>query len=204
MYVYKKKCDEDYYLSIIRSTQQQFMFQNQPNPYCFQYQKPNFYNYSHPGPISYNNAYRNNYNNNYDIYRTPDNRNYTQRFNNSYNNNQYNGNQMSPSPLIGRKESQYGYHDNGNRKHIMEDQLLSNKLKSINNINNSQDSYHFQKKKNYTENEPNNRFNINIYQELNNNNYINKKVIKLEDFLSGTKRNNLNDKFNRIANENMD
>ena len=206
MYVYKKKCDEEYYLNIIRSTQQEAMFYNQPNHNFYRYQKPNqFYNYSYSGPMSYNNLYNNNYNYN-NIYRTPENRNHSRRFNEYYNNNSYNGNPMSPSPLLSKKENQYGYHDNGNRKHIMEDQILSNKVNSINNINNTQNDSSFQKINNDNEYEPNKRFNLNNYQDLNNNNFnynIKKKVYKLEDFLSGSKRNKANDQFNTIIDDIM-
>ena len=44
MYVYKKKCDEEYYLSIIQATQQQYMFQNQPNFNYMQPQQQQYYN----------------------------------------------------------------------------------------------------------------------------------------------------------------
>ena len=145
MYAYKKKCDEDYYLSIIQATQQQqYLFQNYPNQkYLYPYQQqlfnksyPNTNNYCNP----YNNYYNNSiYNNSYNPYRTPENKNfsnYIQLFNNK-NNNQFNLNSISPSPILNKNEKNYGYNINDNRQHIMEDQILYNKKNSINEINNN-------------------------------------------------------------------
>ena len=74
MYVYKKKCDEDYYLSIIQSTQQQYMFKNFQNQNYLQYQ----------GPQPYTNIYScYPYNNNYyNPYKTPVNQNTAKLYNN--------------------------------------------------------------------------------------------------------------------------
>ena len=82
MYVYKKKCDEEYYLSIINSTQQ-YILQNQQglnNPYS---QNQRFYITPYPGPMIYNNPYNKN-NNYYNPFMTPKNRNYSQLYNNYY------------------------------------------------------------------------------------------------------------------------
>ena len=184
MYVYKKKCDEEYYLSIIQATQQQFMFQNQPNFNYMQPRQQQYYN-SFPGGNYFNNNY-------YNPYITPENRNYTQSFNNSFN-HQNNLNPISPSPILSKNENKYGYHDNGNRKHIMEDQILYNKLNSINEINNKKNS-NFE---NFHNNEYENIQKNNFFEQKNNN----KKVFKLEDFLSGNKKSNLNYKFNRVSND---
>ena len=179
MYVYKKKCDEEYYLNIIQATQQQYMFQNQPNFNYMQSQKQQYYN-SYPGIDYYNNNY-------YNPYATPENRNYTQSYNNNYN-NQNNINPVSPSPILSKNENKYGYHDNGNRKHVMEDQILFNKLNSINEINNKKINFEY--------------FKNNEYENIQKNNlYNNKKIFKLADFLSGNKKNNLNYKFNRVSSD---
>ena len=174
MYVYKKKCDEDYYLSIIQSTQQQYMFKNFQNQNYSQYQGPQPYTNIYSG-----NPYNNNY---YNPYKTPENQNTAKLYsNNYYNYNNNNLNNIHPTPIRNKNENIYGYHNNGNRSHIMEDQIVYNKLNNINNIN-----------------DRNNNQNKN-FQKYNNN--VNKKVFKLEDFLSGTKKNNLNDKFNLAAND---
>ena len=198
MYVYKKKCDEDYYLSIIQSTQQQYMFKNQQNPNFVRSQGYQPYNYAYPGNYMNNTPYNNN-NNYYNPYKTPESHNLKQLYNN-YNNSRYN---MHPTPIIDRNEDNYGYHNNGNRRHIMEDQILYNKLNSINDINNNQKIHKIQNNKNNEfQNEQNNKYiNNNYHFYNNNNNHVNKKIFKLEDFLSGTKKNNLNDKFNLAAND---
>ena len=196
MYVYKKKCDEDYYLSIIQSTQQQYMFKNQQKPNNFKSQGYRPYNYACSDFFMNNNPYNNNY---YNPYKTPESPNYTGLYNNYNNNNQCN---IYPSPVINRNENNYGYHNNGNRRHIMEDQILYNKLNNINDINNNQSIDKIQKSIiNEFENEKNNKYINNNFHNYNNKNQVNKKIFKLEDFLSGTKRNNLNDKFNRAAND---
>ena len=144
MYVYKKKCDEDYYISIIRSTQQQYMQQNlfRHNNYNnFPNHNPNtYFNNSYPGQIQFNNnSYTPNYNyNNYNPFKTPENRNYSYSYNNYYNNVPYNKNkdlnERSPSPAMSRAEIKYGYHQNYGKKHVLEDQILFNKLNNINGI----------------------------------------------------------------------
>ena len=199
MYVYKKKCDEDYYLSIIQATQQQqYMFQSHPNQKYLQSYPQQLYNNSYPSTNNYtnpyNNYYSNNfYNNNYNPYRTPESKNYSQLFNNNdKHDNQFNINSISPSPILNRNDKIYGYNINGNRKHIMEDQILYNKLNSINEINNN-------KTNRYANGFNNEYFKQNIYAQNNNNN--NKKIFKLEDFLSDYKKTNLNDKFNRAEND---
>ncbi len=198
MYVYKKKCDEDYYLSIIQATQQQqqYMFQNNPN--YLQSQQAQFNNNVHPRINTYNNPYYNpnNYNNFYN-YNNNEMQNNSQltnnKYNYNYNNRYYNKNYISPSPL---KSNIYN-----NKKEIMDDQILYNKLSSINDINNDLNIPNFQKiRNNEYENEVNNKFYKNNFYNQNNNNFNNKKIFKLEDFLSD-KKNNLNNKFNRAANE---
>ena len=208
MYVYKKKCDEDYYISIIRSTQQQYMYQNPQYRPNFQNQSSTnpFYNNTYPGSMLYNsnnNSFTPNYNNNYNPFKTPENRNYNFSYNNNYynnipfNKNNNNLNERSPSPMMSRAEMKYGYHNNGNKKHALEDQILYNKLNHINDINTNHSNQNLKKNKNdeykYIYNQNRN------YNQ--NNGYINKKVFRLEDFLSESKKNNLNDKFNRAANE---
>ena len=213
MYVYKKKCDEEYYLSIIRSTQQQYMHQNpfRHNNYNnYPNQNPNaFFNNSYPSPIQFNNhSYTPNFNyNNNNPFKTPENRNYSYSYNNYYNNAPYNNNkglnEKSPSPAMSRAEMKYGYHQNNGKKHVLEDQILFNKLNNINdisinhsnqNLNNViNDEYKYNNQNNHYRN-----YNPNFYQNYNN---VNKKVFKLEDFLSESKKNNLNDKFNRAAND---
>ena len=195
MYVYKKKCDEDYYISII---QQQLMFQNQQRANYQPSYQTQFYNGMYPQENYLNNlSFNNNNNYNYNPYKTPENRNNSQTFNKRsymYNNNNYNMNSLSPSPMPYRNGNNYDYNNNGNRKHIMEDQILYNKLNSINDINNNQNMLNFQKRENNFYGNKQNNF-------YNQNNNINKKIFKLEDFLSDTKRTNLNNKFNRVANE---
>ena len=123
MYVYKKKCDEDYYISIIRSTQQQYMYQNPQQRLNFQNQSLNpYFNNSYPGPMLYNNnnSFTPNFNNNYyNPFKTPENRNYNYSYNNNYynnipynKNNNNNLNERSPSPMVSRAEMKYGYHNN--------------------------------------------------------------------------------------------
>ena len=201
MYVYKKKCDEDYYLSIINSTQQ-YILQNQQRPNYLYEQRHPFYNNSFPVPMTYNNSYDYNFNNYYNSFKSPNSRTNSQIYynNNKYNNNlPYDINGVSPSPILNKNENYYGYHNNGNRRHIMEDQILFNKVNNINDIDiNNNKKIHNYRNNEYEEN--NYRFPRNNLQNYNNN-YVNKKVIKLEDFLSGKKRNNLNDKFNKVAND---
>ena len=186
MYVYKKKCDEDYYISIIQATQQQYMYQNKnfPPPNFFQpLQQQQFYNNSFPGINYYNIPYNNNYN----PYKTPENR--------------YNSQYITPSPVQNMNEK-YGYNNNGNRKHIMEDQILYNKLNNINEINNKNYHRFGNNQFNQFDNAQNSKYlQKNIYEKNINNGNNNKKIFKLEDFLSGNKRNNLKDKFNRAAND---
>ncbi len=179
MYVYKKKCDEDYYISIIQATQQQCMYQNQNfpnnNSNYIQNCQQQFYNNSYQGMNYYNNPYNNN-----------------NTYNNNYNN--YNPYRTPTSTPIQEMNGKYGYYNNGNKKHIMEDQILYNKLNSINEINNNYNKI------------GNNQFeNVqNKYLKRNNNGINgmnNKKIFKLEDFLSGNKGNNLNYKFNKAAND---
>ena len=198
MYVYKKKCDEEYYLSIINSTQQ-YILQNQKGLNYPYYQNQRFYDVSYQGPMINNNPYNNNYSY-YNSFKTPKNRNYSQIYNNYYNNNNIscNSNSMSSSSILNRKDN-YEYHKNGNRRYIMEDQILFNKVNSINDINNNQNYPRMEN--NEYENVNDNRFLNNNLQECNRNKFVNKKIFKLEDFLSGTKRNNLNEKFNKIAND---
>ena len=209
MYVYKKKCDEDYYISIIRSTQQQYMYQN-PQRVNFQNQaQMPYFNNTYPGSMLYNNNNNNsftpNYNNNYyNPFKTPENRNYNYSYNNNYynnipynknNNNNNNLNERSPSPMVSRAEMKYGYHNNGNKKHALEDQILFNKLNNINGININHSNQNLKKN-------ANDEFKYNQNRNYNQNNcYINKKVFRLEDFLSESKKNNLSDKFNRAAND---
>ena len=138
MYVYKKKCDEDYYLSIIRSTQQQFMYQNAPRP-NYPYPSPiPYFNHSYMGSIPYpnNNSLTPNFNmNNYNNpFKTPESRNYNYSYNNYYNNMPYNLNERTPSPKRIKAENKYGYHNNISKKHVLEDQILFNKLNNINGI----------------------------------------------------------------------
>ena len=210
MYVYKKKCDEDYYISIIRSTQQAYMMQNQQRQnYPYNHPPPQYYNNTYPCSINNlnNNSYPNNFNSSYyNSFKTPENRNYNYSYNNYYNNIS-----PSPSPIRNRAEMKYGYHNyNGNKKHIMEDMILFNKLNNINdisinhsnqsfkkNINNDIQNENFLMKNNFNNFEKNND-----YKYVPNINYnVNKKIFKLEDFLSGTKKNNLNDRFDRAAND---
>ena len=208
MYVYKKKCDEEYYISIIRSTQQQIMYQNQnrlrPN-YPSQSPIP-YFNNSYLGPIPYpnNNSFTPNFNSNnyYNPFKTPENRNYNYSYNNYYNNVPYNNkdlSEISPSPIKSRAEMKYGYHNNGNKKHILEDQILYNKLNNINGISINHSNQNLKKVSNdeYKYNQNYRNYNPNY----NNYNQINKKVFKLEDFLSESKKNNLSDRFNRAAND---
>lgn len=209
MYVYKKKCDEEYYISIIRSTQQQFMYQNPANR-AFPTQTPvPYYNNSYPGPMPYpnNNSLTPNFNSNnyYNPFKTPENRNYNYSYNNYYNNIPYknnNGdlNERSPSPIRSRAEMKYGYHNNGTKKHLLEDQILYNKLNHINGISINHSNPNMKKVNDeYRYNlNPNNQ-NRNYNNNFNNFNYVNKKVFRLEDFLSESKKNNLSDRFNRAA-----
>jgi len=193
MYVYKKKCDEEYYLSIINSTQQ-YILQNQQglnNPYS---QNQRFYITPYPGPMIYNNPYNKN-NNYYNPFMTPKNRNYSQLYNNNIS---YNSNSMSSSSIINRNEN-YEYHKNGNKRYIMEDKILFNKVNSINDIYNNQNYPKIGN--NGFENLNDNRFLNNNLQGCNRNNCVNKKIFKLEDFLSGIKKNNLNERFNKAAND---
>ena len=63
MYVYKKKCDEEYYINIIRSTQQAYMMQNQQRQnYLYNHPPQQYYNNTYPGPMNNlnNNSYPNN------------------------------------------------------------------------------------------------------------------------------------------------
>ena len=185
MYVYKKKCDEDYYLSIIRSTQQQFMYQNAPRPnYVYPSSIP-YFNHSYMGSIPYpnNNSLTPNFNmNNYNNpFKTPESRNYNYSYNNYYNNMPYNLNERTPSPKRIKAENKYGYHNNISKKHVLEDQILFNKLNNINGISIDRKNQNLKKindeyKYNYNQN--NRNYNQNY-------NRINKKVFKLEDFLSG-------------------
>ena len=205
MYVYKKKCDEEYYISIIRATQQQFMYNNSQKP-AFPMQPPNPYlNNSYPGSIPYpnNNSFTPNFNvnNYYNPFKTPENRNYNYSYNNYYNNIPYKNNndlnERSPSPVRSRAEMKYGYHNNnGIKKHVLEDQILFNKLNNINGISVNHSNQNFKKTDEYRLNQ--NRNYNNKYTEFN---YVNKKVFRLEDFLSEPKKNNLNDKFNKAAND---
>ena len=215
MYVYKKKCDEDYYISIIRSTQQAYMMQNQHRQnYPYNQPPPQFYNNTYPGSMNYlnNNPYSDNFNNSYlNSFKTPENRNYSYSYNNYYNNIPGNNiNEISPTPKS-KAEMKYGYHNNGNKKHIMEDLILFNKLNNINDIsinhsnhsfnkNNNNDSQNerFLMKNNFQNFEKNNDYK---YGQNMNYNYVNKKIFKLEDFLSGSKKNNLNDRFDKAAND---
>ena len=205
MYVYKKKCDEEYYISIIRSTQQQMMFQNQNN--ARQNYPPHspitYFNNSYLGSIPYpnNNSFTPNFNcnnYNYNPFKTPENRNYNYSYNNYYNNAPYNNktdlNERSPSPIKSRAEIKYGYHNNGNKKHVLEDQILFNKLNNINGISINHSNQNLKKLINddYRYNQNNRTYNPNL-------NYVNKKVFKLEDFLSESKKNNLSERFDRAA-----
>ena len=206
MYVYKKKCDEDYYISIIRSTQQQYMYQN-PQRVNFQNQaQMPYFNNTYPGSMLYNNNNNNsftpNYNNNYyNPFKTPENRNYNYSYNNNYYNNipfdknNRNLNERSPSPIVSRAEMKYGYHNNGNKKHALEDQILFNKLNNINGISIDRKNQNLKKMNDeykYNYNQNNRNYNQNY-------NRINKKVFKLEDFLSESKKNDLSEKFNRAS-----
>jgi len=199
MYVYKKKCDEEYYISIINSTQK-YILQNQQGLNYSYNQNQRFYNTPYPTPMIYNNPYNNNNNNYYNSFKTPKNRNSSQICKNYYTNNNLscNSKSMSSSSILNRNEN-YEYHKNGNKRYIMEDQILYNKVNSINDINNNlnyskigNNGYEYV---NY------NRFLNNNIQDYNRNNFVNKKIFKLEDFLSGTKKNNLNERFNKIAND---
>ena len=202
MYVYKKKCDEDYYINIIRSTQQQYLCQN---PYRQNFQSHALYPYfnnSYPGSMTYanNNSLTANYNRNnyYNPYKTPENRNYNYSYNNYYNNIHYKNNdfnERSNSPVKSKAEIKYGYHNNGNKKHALEDQILFNKLNNINGISINNSNQNPKKSMNDEYKYHENRYYNPGY------NYANKKVFKLEDFLSETKKNNLNDKFNQAAND---
>ena len=216
MYVYKKKCDEEYYINIIRSTQQAYMMQNQQRQnYLYNHPPQQYYNNTYPGPMNNlnNNSYPNNFNTSYyNAFKTPENRNYNYSYNNYYNNIPFNNfNERSPSPVQSRAEMKYGYHNNGNKKHIMEDMILFNKLNKLNdisinhsnqsfnkNLNNETQNDQFLMKNNFQNFEKNNDYKFN--QNMNYN-FVNKKIFKLEDFLSGTKKNNLNDRFDRAAND---
>ena len=199
MYVYKKKCDEDYYLSIIRSTQQQFMYQNAPRPnYVYPSSIP-YFNHSYMGSIPYpnNNSLTPNFNmNNFNNpFKTPESRNYNYSYNNYYNNMPYNLNERTPSPKRIKAENKYGYHNNISKKHVLEDQILFNKLNNINGISIDRKNQNLKKMNDeykYNYNQNNRNYNQNY-------NRINKKVFKLEDFLSESKKNDLSEKFNRAS-----
>ena len=205
MYVYKKKCDEDYYLSIIRSTQQQFMYQNPPRQnYPFHPSFP-YINNNYMGSVPYpnNNSLTPNFSmNNYNYnnpFKTPERRNYNYSYNNYYNNMPYNINERTPSPNRIKAVNKYGYQKNVSKKHALEDQILYNKLNNINgisvehknqNLKNINDEFKY----NYNQNDRS--YNPNY-------NRINKKVFKLEDFLSESKKNDLSDKFNRASTDDL-
>ena len=196
MYVYKKKCDEDYYLSIIRSTQQQFMYQNAPRPnYVYPSSIP-YFNHSYMGSIPYpnNNSLTPNFNYN-NPFKTPESRNYNYSYNNYYNNMPYNLNERTPSPKRIKAENKYGCHNNISKKHVLEDQILFNKLNNINGISIDRKNQNLKKMNDeykYNYNQNNRNYNQNY-------NRINKKVFKLEDFLSESKKNDLSEKFNRAS-----
>ena len=156
MYVYKKQCDEDYYLSLIRFTQQQcqYNFPNQPQ-----------YNYVQVPPQYYNMNNK---------------QNYFQHF------NQINDNEGYKTPK--RKKSFHIYKDFSG---------LNNPSPSptINFTNN-----HFIREKIVLNNLRNNDYNYGCnnddYQQHQNGN-INKKIFKLEDFLTDSKmKNSINSPLN--------
>ena len=205
MYVYKKKCDEEYYISIIRSTQQQYLYQNVPRQGLPSQSNNPYFNTSYPGPMFYpnNNSFTANFNNNnyYNPFKTPENRNYNYSYNNYYNNIPYKHNnndlyERSPSPIKSRAEIKYGYHNNGVKKHALEDQILFNKLNNIKGISiNHSDPNSRKINDDYKYSHQDRGYNANY----NNYNYVNKKVFKLEDFLSESKKNNLSERFDRAA-----
>ena len=150
MYVYKKKCDEEYYIDLIHfiQQQQQYNYQSQPvnnlHPRCpgenFMPDQSNYY------PV-FNQMNENN--DNY-IYKTPKRKKSFQIYKDfSYLNN---GDNM-PSPSINFTNNNY----------IQEKTIL-------NNINNNQNGLFY-----------------NNELRRNGKNVINKKIFKLEDFLTDTK-----------------
>lgn len=152
MYVYKKQCDEDYYLSLIRFTQQQCQYNFPPQPQ---------YNYG-PGPPQYYNMKQNyfpNYNqiNDNDGYKTP------KRKKSFHIYKDFSGlNIPSPSPAI-----------NFTNNHFIREKIVLNNLR-------------------------NNNYNDNLYNNnQNQNGNINKKIFKLEDFLTDSKmKNSINGNLN--------
>ena len=149
MYVYKKKCEEDYYISLIQFTQQQYI-----NQVRSEYPIGQIY------PAQYEASYQANYPNYY---------------------NQTNGNYCYKTPK--RKKSFQVYKDFSNEHE--NDQFIQEK----NEFNNM--------KKNGNDNEPKGselycNFNYNndlIYKNFGKNKteMINKKIFKLEDFLTESK-----------------
>ena len=114
---------------------------------------------------------------------------------NYYNNMPYNLNERTPSPKRIKAENKYGYHNNISKKHVLEDQILFNKLNNINGISIDRKNQNLKKMNDeykYNYNQNNRNYNQNY-------NRINKKVFKLEDFLSESKKNDLSEKFNRAS-----
>ena len=152
MYVYKKQCDEDYYLSLIRFTQQQCQYNFPPHLQ---------YNYG-PDPPQYYNMKQN----------------YFQDFNQINDNNGY----KTPK----RKKSFHIYRDfsglnnssssptiNFTNNHFIREKIVLNNLRNNNNYCNNDDYPH------------------------NQNGNINKKIFKLEDFLTDSKmKNSINNYMN--------
>ncbi len=199
MYVYKKKCDEDYYLSLIQNTQQQFMYNN-PSNCCgnpnYYYQGSQFYNNKYPMNMLYSNFIPEQLNYNYS-FKTPMKKTISQ-FYNDY--GAFRNNPISPSPIINNTISKTNVENFYSKKPILEDQILFNKVNNINDIKINSN------KKQYNNNFDQNR----IINWNNNENELeepsrfqrkieDKKIIKLEDFLSSSKKNNLNSRFNEVA-----
>ena len=152
MYVYKKQCDEDYYLSLIRFTQQQCQYNFPPQPQ---------YNYGLDSPKYYNmkqNYYQNfNAINDNDGYKTPKRKKSFQIY------KDFSGlNNPSPSPTI-----------NFTNNHFIREKIA---------LNNPRDN--------------DNYYNNNEYPQYQNGN-INKKIFKLEDFLTDSEmKNSINSSLN--------
>ena len=152
MYVYKKQCDEDYYLSIIQFTQQQY--QNN-----FQYQFQN--NYVPGFPINYN------------MYNQP---NYFPNFNEINNNYSY------KTPEKKKKLKIYKYFNDSNDSSPSSSSIINFKNKTFANekfILNT-----ISKNENKALND---KGLMNYDYGKNTNDFINKKIFKLEDFLTEKK-----------------
>jgi hypothetical protein len=169
MYVYKKKCDEDYYISLIQFTQQQYQYQ-------YNYQQQLQYNLLQNKNMLNQKYYYTNYNNinnnNNDCYKTPKRKKTFQIYKDfsGLNNN------VSPSPI---PLPNVNYTNN----HYINEKNVLNNIR-----NNGYENY---------ENDLNNNFN-NFAHNKNGN--INKKIFKLEEFLTDSKMKNSN---NNIMNNDI-